>query len=86
MGLKASGRGSESQFGAYVEAITSALGHADRAGRFRSYCAGLLLPGERKSVEPMAAHVQPGRVPSRGRFERGSILSGNSRPTRVSSH
>ncbi len=29
---------------------------------FRSYCAGLLLPGARKSVEPMAARVQPGRV------------------------
>ena len=26
------------------------------------YCAGLLLPGDRKSVEPMAARVQPGRV------------------------
>ena len=49
-------------FAAYVEAITSALGHADRAAPFRSYCAGLLLPGDRKSVEPMAARVQPGRV------------------------
>ena len=29
---------------------------------FRSYCAGLLLPGARKSVEPMAARVAPGRV------------------------
>jgi SRSO17 transposase len=55
-------RGSESRFAAYVEAITSALGHADRAAPFQSYCAGLLLPGDRKSVEPMAARVQPGRV------------------------
>jgi len=38
------------------------LGHADRAAPFRSYCAGLLLPGDRKSVEPMAVRVQPGRV------------------------
>jgi len=61
-GLDSSARGSESRFAAYVEAITSALGHADRAAPFRSYCAGLLLPGDRKSVEPMAARVQPGRV------------------------
>jgi SRSO17 transposase len=46
----------------YVEVLSSSLGHADRAAPFRSYCAGLLLPGERKSVEPMAARVQPGRV------------------------
>lgn len=39
-----------------------ALGHADRAVPFRSYCTGLLLPGDRKSVEPMAARVEPGRV------------------------
>ena len=62
MGLESSAGGSESRFAAYVEAITSALGHADRAAPFRSYCAGLLLPGDRKSVEPMAARVQPGRV------------------------
>jgi SRSO17 transposase len=62
VGLEFSSRGSESRFAAYVEALTSALGHADRAAPFQSYCAGLLLPGERKSVEPMAARVQPGRV------------------------
>jgi SRSO17 transposase len=62
VGLESKSGGSESRFIAYVEAITSALGHADRASPFRSYCAGLLLPGDRKSVEPMAARVQPGRV------------------------
>jgi SRSO17 transposase len=62
VGLESKSRGSESRFGAYVEAITSVLGHADRAAPFRSYCAGLLLPGDRKSVEPMAARVEPGRV------------------------
>ena len=62
MGLESNSGGSESRFAAYVEAITSALGHADRAAPFRSYCVGLLLPGDRKSVEPMAARVQPGRV------------------------
>ena len=29
-----------------------------------SYCTGLLLPGERKSVEPMAARLDPAQVPS----------------------
>src|SRR5260370_29465648 len=64
VGLESSLRSSESRFAAYVEAITSALGHADRAAPFQSYCTGLLLPGDRKSVEPMAARVQPGRVPA----------------------
>ncbi len=62
MGLKTGWRSSESRFTAYVEALSSARGHADRAAPFHSYCAGLLLPGDRKSVEPMAARVRPGRV------------------------
>ena len=62
MGLESNARGSESRFATYVEGITSALGHADRAAPFRSYCAGLLLPGDRKSVEPIAARMQPARV------------------------
>jgi SRSO17 transposase len=62
VGLESRARGSESRFAAYVEAITASLGHADRAAPFRLYCAGLLLPGDRKSVEPMAARVQPWRV------------------------
>lgn len=53
---------SESRFSAYVEALGAALGHADRVAPARRYCAGLLLPGERKSIEPMAARVEPGRV------------------------
>jgi SRSO17 transposase len=59
---RANAGGSEQRFAAYVEAITAALGHADRAAPFHSYCAGLLLPGERKSVEPMAARIHPARV------------------------
>ena len=38
------------------------IGHADRAGPLRDYCTGLLLPGERKSVEPMAAKTAPARL------------------------
>jgi SRSO17 transposase len=38
------------------------LGHADRVAPLRSYCTGLLLPGDRKSVEPMAARLRPDRT------------------------
>jgi SRSO17 transposase len=53
---------SESRFSAYVEGLVGAIGHADRAAPLRDYCLGLLLPGERKSVEPMAAVTAPVRV------------------------
>jgi SRSO17 transposase len=62
VGLEFKARGSESRFAADVEGITSVLGHAGRVVPFRSHCAGLLLPGDRRSLEPMAARVQPGRV------------------------
>ena len=54
--------GWEERFGDYVERLGDVLGHADRRGPLRAYCTGLLLPGERKSVEPMAARVEPFRV------------------------
>src|SRR6202051_4905915 len=53
---------SEARFAAYVDGIASILGHADRTGPRRDYCLGLVLPGERKSVEPMAAVTAPARV------------------------
>ncbi len=62
MALRFSSSGIESRFEAYVDALAASLGHADRVAPFRSYCAGLILPGDRKSVEPMAARVEPGRV------------------------
>ena len=54
--------GSESRFETYVEGLVGAIGHSDRAGPLRDYCLGLLMPGERKSVEPMAAVTAPARV------------------------
>src|ERR671921_2844307 len=54
--------GWEERFGNYVERLGEVLGHADRRGPLRAYATGLLLPGERKSVEPMAARVEPFRV------------------------
>jgi SRSO17 transposase len=53
---------SESRFSAYVEGLVSVIGHADRAGPLRDYCVGLMMPSERKSVEPMAAMTAPGRT------------------------
>ena len=53
---------SESRFSAYVDGLVSVIGHADRAGPLRDYCTGLMLPCERKSVEPMAAVTAPGRT------------------------
>src|SRR3954471_9170233 len=50
------------RFGTYVEALAEVIGHADRAAPLRDYCRGLLLPGERKSVEPIVAVTAPARV------------------------
>src|SRR6195952_438180 len=59
---QASGRNTETRFAAFVEGLAGVLGHADRIGPLRDYCTGLILPGERKSVEPMAAKTAPGRT------------------------
>ena len=52
----------EVRFAAYLEELVGVIGHADRAGPLRDYCTGLLMPAERKSVEPMAAVTAPARV------------------------
>src|SRR5256885_10225697 len=52
----------EDRFGSYIEGLASVTGHADRTGPLRDYCTGLILPGERKSVEPMAARTAPARI------------------------
>jgi SRSO17 transposase len=56
------GTGVEARFEAYCEVIIKALGHADRVTPAQWYLRGLMLPGERKSVEPMAARVHPDDV------------------------
>src|SRR5882724_216631 len=53
---------SGTRFSAYVDGLVSVIGHADRAGPLRDYCLGLMMPSERKSVEPMAAVTAPGRT------------------------
>jgi SRSO17 transposase len=57
-----SNEGSEARFARYVEALGVILGHADRQQPMHDYCLGLLMPIERKSVEPMAAVTAPAQV------------------------
>jgi SRSO17 transposase len=45
----------EDRFAAYMNGLAQAAEHADREEPLKAYCKGLVLPGERKSVEPMAA-------------------------------
>ena len=53
---------SAGRFSAYVDGLVSVIGHADRARPLRDYCLGLMLPCERKSVEPLAAMTAPERT------------------------
>jgi len=46
----------------YLDGLTGSAGHADRTIPIENYIKGLMLPIERKSVEPMAARLAPGSV------------------------
>jgi SRSO17 transposase len=46
----------------YLDNLTEAAGHADRVVPIENYTKGLMLPIERKSVEPVAARLAPGNV------------------------
>src|ERR1700747_1734576 len=56
------GGDSETRFAEYVAGLGSVIGHPERTRPLRDYCTGLMLPGERKSVEPMAARTAPART------------------------
>jgi SRSO17 transposase len=45
-----------------MEGLATAAGHADRPALLKNYCKGLLLPGERKSIEPMAGRLDPENI------------------------
>ena len=63
MSASSSAPGAQQQrFAAYLDSLARAAGHLDRAVPLKSYCTGLLLPGERKSIEPMAARLAPDDV------------------------
>lgn len=53
------------RFEAYLEHLAEELGHLDRHEGLRGYCTGLMLPLERKSIEPIAAGVDPLHVSAR---------------------
>jgi SRSO17 transposase len=55
----------ETSFEAYLAHLCEALGHNDRESGLRGYCQGLMLPIRRKSVEPLAAHLEPEHVGAR---------------------
>ncbi len=58
------GNSLESRFERFCDVIVATLSHADRHTPARWYLKGLMLPGGRKSVEPMAARVHPQDVRS----------------------
>ena len=63
MGTRLSSPGPQQRrFAAYIEGLANAAGHADRHAPLKNYCTGLLLSGDRKSVEPMAARLAPDNV------------------------
>ena len=45
-----------------MDGLARAAGHEDRQVPLKNYCKGLLLPGERKSIEPMAGRLDPDNV------------------------
>jgi len=53
------------RFDRYLEQLSLAAGHQDRRDPLRAYLVGLCLPGERKSIEPIAARVDPRHVSAR---------------------
>jgi len=52
------------EFERYINGLCEVLGHQDRHAGFADYSRGLMLPIERKSVEPLAAHTDPLHVRS----------------------
>src|SRR5712664_3989249 len=53
------------RFREYLESLAQAIGHADRRDPLRAYVTGLCLPGDRKSVEPLAARMDPRHLTAR---------------------
>src|SRR6478752_1008917 len=65
--LRSKGRSMEDlkDFEQYMAHLSEGLGHSDRHAGLRGYTTGLMSPLQRKSVEPMAAHMDPLNVRSR---------------------
>jgi SRSO17 transposase len=52
----------DERFDRYLALLSKELDHADRLKPLRDYLTGLLLPGKRKSIEPIAARIDPSHV------------------------
>jgi SRSO17 transposase len=50
------------EFEAYRDELCEPLGQVKRRVGLRDYAQGLFLPLERKSMEPLAAHLDPDHV------------------------
>jgi SRSO17 transposase len=57
MGL--SEESSARRFGEFAAELAATIGNRVRRRHLKEYCTGLLLPGERKSIEPIAAKIAP---------------------------
>src|ERR687898_1222523 len=55
---------SEQRLQEYLSRLTAVPAHTDPKAGLVVFCRGVLLPGGRKSVEPMAARLAPAQVPS----------------------
>lgn len=73
----------EARLGAFLEGLTGFLGRRDRRAWAGAYVRGLLLDGERKSAEPMAARLGRSKQGLQ-QFVSQSPSVGGGAPTRVS--
>ena len=55
----------EAELEGYLNYLCEGLGHVDRHASLINYCQALMLPLRRKSVEPLAASIEPTRVSAR---------------------
>ena len=70
-------RDSDERFSDYMDGLASVIGRVSRVGPLRDYCTGLLLPCERKSVEPIAAATAPSRVAAQHQSLLHFVAQGN---------
>lgn len=63
--MRASAALCEQRFLTYLGRLTEAVGHRDRHEPLKFYLTGLCLSGERKSIEPMAARLDPRHASAR---------------------
>lgn len=52
------------EFARYLGHISESLGRSERKAGLKDYCRGLMLPLQRKSIEPLAAALDPYHVPA----------------------